>query len=56
MKYRKHILLAAFLCMVVGCSVSDKRSLEFDEKINLSGHIQCSVSFCDVDCQGDKYS
>ena len=37
MKYRKHILLAAFLCIVVGCSVSDKRSLEFNETINLSG-------------------
>lgn len=37
MRYRKAILFAAIFCMLVGCSASDKRGLEFDETINLSG-------------------
>lgn len=37
MKYRKNILLVTFLCMLIGCSVSDKRNLKFNETIDLSG-------------------
>lgn len=37
MKYKKNILFVVFMCIVVGCSVSDKQSLEFNETIDLSG-------------------